>query len=427
MRAKSIFLLIFVLLMVFASVRASDYIITDCTDLQNMQIDPAGNYALASDIDCSDTINWNAGAGFLPIENFSGVLDGQGHKISNLFIYRPDESSIGLLSEHNYSPDSSVVKNLALVNVNITCNIYCGAIAGWNEGLITQSYATGSIKGVFTAHIGGLVGVNQGIVNNSWANVSLCGYYFKGGIISDNINLIENSYALPTFGDAGVCDNGNDRAGICAGAQGPGVAVGSYYAADVGGATRSWCGSPWTGDMASNSTEMQKKSTFKNWDFNNTWQICTRADPHSYPTLRVFGECCKASWLCQEFTACGQYHQDCLFVRDTNCGYVYDPALDGDMAQFGRNCSINAATPDISLQHFDLRYGGNLALFAMILFLWLACLVIYFFTKNMGVGGGAILLSIFLFILTFRQISWVFALLFPVISIMAIIFLNRED
>jgi hypothetical protein len=63
--------------------------ITDVYELQNIKSNPSANYYLANDIDCSDTVNWNSGAGFAPIASFSGTLDGKGHEISNLYINRP--------------------------------------------------------------------------------------------------------------------------------------------------------------------------------------------------------------------------------------------------------------------------------------------------------------------------------------------------
>src|SRR3989338_10877154 len=48
-----------------------------------------GDYILTQDIDASATVNWNNGAGFKPIGQFSGVFNGQGYIITNLIINRP--------------------------------------------------------------------------------------------------------------------------------------------------------------------------------------------------------------------------------------------------------------------------------------------------------------------------------------------------
>jgi len=69
--------------------------IANVTDLQNIKNDLDGNYYLTNDIDASATIGWNGGAGFEPIDDFIGTLDGCGYKISNLYINRPDENGVG--------------------------------------------------------------------------------------------------------------------------------------------------------------------------------------------------------------------------------------------------------------------------------------------------------------------------------------------
>ena len=54
-------------------------------DLQNMQNNLSGAYALGRDIDAGATAGWNGGAGSAPIgtgTSFTGKLDGQGHTIS---------------------------------------------------------------------------------------------------------------------------------------------------------------------------------------------------------------------------------------------------------------------------------------------------------------------------------------------------------
>ncbi len=59
-----------------------------------------GQYELAQDIDASDTVNWNGGAGFNPIGNydypFVGKFDGKEYKITGLYINRPTNNDIGL-------------------------------------------------------------------------------------------------------------------------------------------------------------------------------------------------------------------------------------------------------------------------------------------------------------------------------------------
>jgi hypothetical protein len=68
-------------------------------DLQDMQTNLSGNYVLGSDIDASVTATWNGGAGFLPVSSaaapFTGILNGNGHRITGLFIYS-GQTNVGL-------------------------------------------------------------------------------------------------------------------------------------------------------------------------------------------------------------------------------------------------------------------------------------------------------------------------------------------
>lgn len=65
------------------------FVITNCTQLQEMANDLTENFTVGNDIDCYDTLNWNSFAGFIPVGPFSGSFDGRGYNISGLHIYRP--------------------------------------------------------------------------------------------------------------------------------------------------------------------------------------------------------------------------------------------------------------------------------------------------------------------------------------------------
>ena len=61
-----------------------------CSNLQNITNNLGSNYILAKDINCSDSKNWNGGAGFIPVGSlanpFRGLLNGDGHAINGLYI-----------------------------------------------------------------------------------------------------------------------------------------------------------------------------------------------------------------------------------------------------------------------------------------------------------------------------------------------------
>jgi hypothetical protein len=172
------------------------------TDLQGMNGNLSGYYALGSDIDATATASWNGGAGFTPIgsssNTFTGTFDGLGHRISNLTINDQADRSVGLFA---YVGTTGVVQNVGLVGGSVTSGNYTGALVGSNYGMVNNSYATSPVTGGF--HTGGLVGQNYGTVKNSHATgaVSSSGYGTGGlvGVSGTYSNYsathISNSYA----------------------------------------------------------------------------------------------------------------------------------------------------------------------------------------------------------------------------------------
>lgn len=98
--------------------------IVNCSDLQGMQYDLAGEYELVTDIDCT-------GIDFFPIGTtrtpFIGKLDGKGHKISNLSINKKNTDYVGLFG---VIYKNIKIQNLTLENVNILGGDYVGALIG---------------------------------------------------------------------------------------------------------------------------------------------------------------------------------------------------------------------------------------------------------------------------------------------------------
>ena len=141
-------------------------LVNDLHDLQNINISLSVSYALSQDIDASDTKSWNNGQGFKPLKNagknmpFSGNFDGNGYKIIDLFINRPEEDKVGLFgmisgrrNHHN------TIKNLELLNFKVTGDHYVGGFAGWMTYVDTEQIAlTGSYTIVGKDVVGGLVG-----------------------------------------------------------------------------------------------------------------------------------------------------------------------------------------------------------------------------------------------------------------------------
>ena len=192
-------------------------------------------FVLVNDIDLSA---YSTGEGWTPIgtpsKKFTATFDGNGHLVSNLYIYRSNDNNQGLFGWLL----SADIKNVGLENVDVTgyCNVgglvgngsnsfisNCYATGdvvggGWVGGLvgegssstISNCYATGSVTGTMTnSYVGGLVGYGQNriIISNSYSTSSVTGNKNVGGLLgwSSNYGTINNSYSTGTVtGNANV-------------------------------------------------------------------------------------------------------------------------------------------------------------------------------------------------------------------------------
>lgn len=134
---------------------------TSGTDLQGMQGNLNGLYALGADINASATESWDGGAGFNPIgdysnsNGFTGVFDGLGHLITGLTINRPSQDYVGLFG---YTK-GAWLRNIGLQRGRVVGRDSVGSLVGMNQGAISQSWASVAVNGAST--VGGLVGWNR--------------------------------------------------------------------------------------------------------------------------------------------------------------------------------------------------------------------------------------------------------------------------
>ncbi|MDS1314011.1 GLUG motif-containing protein [Aliarcobacter butzleri] len=172
-------------------------IVNNVYQLQWINTALGGKYELGSSIDAGVTSSWNSGAGFNPISIFTGTFDGKGFTISNLYINR----NIDFVGLFGYT-SGSTIKNIGLVNVNITGSQNVGGLVGMNSNnsQIENSYVTGNVSGGnYSYNIGGFVGYNNNSqIKNSYFTGSVTGSQNVGGLVGMNSNnsQIENSYAL---------------------------------------------------------------------------------------------------------------------------------------------------------------------------------------------------------------------------------------
>lgn len=284
------------------------YVITDVSQLQEMNGGLDAWYVLGSDIDASQTYTWNGGAGFVPVgsatDPFVGVLDGRGHTISGLYIYRINSIHQGLFGVLA----GALVTNVHIVDADVTFDAHGGLLAAnANQGtVIRHCSVTGTIAlkpGSTDGRGGGLVGnVRTGsVVDRCWADVDvdagnrrqvggLVGYL--RGVEPGPVASIVNSYSSGTvsgtgskqgnlLGDAdgsfvGHCySSGFGKALIGYNYRGP-IITNCYWDSDKGASSSPYGGTPKT------TAQMMQQTTFVAWDFVEVWGI---VENETYPFL----------------------------------------------------------------------------------------------------------------------------------------------
>jgi flagellin-like protein len=284
---------------------SSPYEISTASDLQAMQEDLSANYIVVNDIDASGTVNWNNGQGFKSIgefgNNFTGSLDGKKYDISGLNIKRQSEGYVGLFGAIGAGGE---VKNVGVINVNMTGDNKVGSLAGRNYGTVSNSYSTGNVTGE-ELYVGGLVGENNGNILNSYSTGNVTGELkYVGGLVGENDKgNISNSYSTGNVtggefvgglvGDNyynGNISNSYSTGNVSGDNKVGGLVGGSYY----GSVSDSYWDIESTGQSSSaglldsnglTTSEMQGSSAESNmdaFDFTSTWSTVEG----DYPELK---------------------------------------------------------------------------------------------------------------------------------------------
>ena len=251
----------------------------------------------------ANRIIWTMGAGWQPIGDssnpFAGQFEGNGFTISNLTISRGRTNGVGLFG---YTGSGAEIANVGLLNSNITgTSSNVGGLVGVNGGIITNSYATGSISG--DSNLGGLVGGNSdtitnsfavghtsgdkdvgslagnnsGTITNSYATGSVRGTFFSiGGLVGGNSGTITNSYATGSV--RGTSFSSSDVGGLAGGNSG--TITNSYWDVDTSGIQTS------AGGTSKTTVALQSPTTatgiYSSWGGVN-WDFGTGSQ---YPVLK---------------------------------------------------------------------------------------------------------------------------------------------
>ena len=207
--------------------------------------DGCKGYELRENLDFNDDasyssiankVTWTRGKGWLPINHFKAIFEGNGHTISNLMINRPNTDYVGLFSYI----ERGTINKVGLLSVKIKGDRYVGGLVGSNGsfrsngggGTIRNSYATGAVEG--DSHVGGLVGNHySGTITNSYATGTVEGDSRVGGLVGDNsYGTITNSYAT------GAVKGRTSSVGSLVGSNYRGTITNSYASGAVTGTGR---------------------------------------------------------------------------------------------------------------------------------------------------------------------------------------------
>ena len=153
---------------------------------------------------------------------FAATFDGNRHTISNLYINRrtdgpEDYVPVGLFGS---TASDSVIRKVGLIDVHVAGLVTVGGLVGGNLGKIRDSHVTGRVLGAgyvgglagFTDYtseisgshfsgtvagretdgqaVGGLVGYQDGLISASYANGSVSGAEYVGGLAGENRGYI---------------------------------------------------------------------------------------------------------------------------------------------------------------------------------------------------------------------------------------------
>jgi len=200
------------------------YSIYDVADFKHLLAfgqDGSLRFRLHNDLDLGNDPNF-----FIPY--LAGEFDGNGHKISNLNF---NCDAIAMVGVFGYLASGGIITQTGAESPEIRGGPVVGGLVGWNDGMVSDSYAIGSVTG--EQEVGGLVGTNCGTVSRSYSSGSVAGGWEIGGLVGYNYRAtISNSYSTSSVA-------GDDRfIGGLVGVNNEGTVSNCYSVGNVSGGRR---------------------------------------------------------------------------------------------------------------------------------------------------------------------------------------------
>jgi len=291
-----------------------------------------------------ESVNTGSLAGIVDIQSveqfpFSGVFNGNGKTISNLYINRTYGRNEGLFGATSHGS----ILNLTLNNANVTGTAYVGGLAGYaenstinnchsNGNIYADMYTGGLLGNIFNGFdyfvsncsssgtvnsammYGGLIGVcngtpistsfstsaltgrgngygggglvgalGSGTVNNCYATGSITstGGYL-GGLVGLTYGEVYNSYSI-----GAISGNTSYKGGLFG--AGEFIGSGDYWNTETSGQEYASGGVNYEGTMGRTTSDMTYPyavDTYVGWDFANVWRVdATHTLNNGYPSL----------------------------------------------------------------------------------------------------------------------------------------------
>ena len=173
------------------------------TMTNNGKVTDNAEFVLANDIDLSA---YRENGGWTPIGTeeyvFSGIFDGNGYKVKNLYINRADDGYQGLFGDSGQATFS----NLGIENANITGAIDTGALVGVGSSSISNCYSTGNVVG--TRAVGGLAGTvgaqSSSCIAKSYSTCSVEGASSVGGLAGSGGDISDSYFTGKVVGTENI-------------------------------------------------------------------------------------------------------------------------------------------------------------------------------------------------------------------------------
>lgn len=198
--------------------------VEDAAQLQAIDTNLSGQYALKNSIDAIGTKDLDGGKGFKPLgsdreDGFTGTFDSLEFHIFDLTINRSDMDNVGLFSKTK----GAILNNVTLVGGKITGQNNVGTLVGSaTNTTITGAVNSAAVVGV--ANVGGLVGTGTGVTLKDAVNMGdITGTDHAVGGLAGNLTngtVSGNSYNIGNVGGPDDTNRPYDVGGLVGVANG---------------------------------------------------------------------------------------------------------------------------------------------------------------------------------------------------------------